>query len=558
MRATSMRRVLAMAAVFAAGVVIAGCGSSSDSGSTDGSDVNAQIATAEGWDTTTPEATGELDSVTWGLPYGEPSTLDYVQAASYSENTVLSSVCEGLLRTAPDLSVEPSLAEKVEHPDSTTYVYELRNGVEFSDGSPMTADDVVFSLERNLDPSSGSFWTSWYENVDDITAKGDSTVEVTLKQPDVMFNQFMGTAAGTVVEKDYFEKNADDFGSSKGGVMCTGPFVLSDWTPGESITVERNDNYWDTENPAQTKEIKFEFVTDSSALSAALESGEIDGAYDAPSSLESSDAGTLYNGRSTQFVAESFSTRPGPVQDVRIREALSLVLDRAAIAEKIFNESAIGFFSYYTPATWGYARDTFREQVEQLPAPNTIDLEKAKSLVDDYAADEGQPRELELELNADDPAQRQLGTYIESQAEQAGLEVKVVALPANQSIAVAFDPELKKEYDIISGTGYIDVADPMVWAIWGLTPGGIFNDNEYENPKVTKLTEQARQTEDEEKRADLLGQIQDIAYGQDHASIFIANLSERLYLGKRVTGVPASMPGYIYYPWSRDLGAAGG
>lgn len=552
----AIKGLVAALLVVALGVLALGCGSD-DSDSGGAVDVDSAVEVAESWATTTPEASGELDSVTWGLPYGEPSTLDYLQAAAYSDNAVLSSVCEGLLRTAPDLTVEPSLAEEVENPDPTTYVYKLREGVTFSNGDPLTAEDAAYSLNRNLDPKSGTFWADWYVNVKKIVATDDLTVEVTLKQPDETFNKFMGTAAGTVVQKKFVEQQGDDFGGPKGGLMCTGPFVLTDWTPGQSITVERNEDYWDSDNLAKVQEITFEFVTDPSALTAGLESGEIDGAYDVPLTLESSDAGTVYLGQSTQFVASPFTPRPGPVQDVRIREALSLVIDRSAVADTIYKDSAVGLFSYYMPATWTYSRDIFAAQLEALPSPDTVDVEAAQALVDEYVAEEGEVRELKLQISADDPSSRQLATYIESEAEKIGIPIKVVSLPSNQAIAVAFDPELKKQYDIIVGTGYIDIGDPLAWVIWGLTPDGAFNDFGYDNPEVTELIEQARQTDDDDERADLLGQIQDIAYGEDYISIFLVNLAERLYLGNRVTGVPASLPSYLYYPWSRDLGAAG-
>ena len=544
-------------AVGAIASVAVGCGSSSSGSSSTGGGASG-ISAAESWVTTTPKATGQLDSVKWGLPYGEPSTLDYTRAAAYSDNQVLSSICEGLLRTKPDLTTEPSLAESVQHPNPTTYIYKLRPGVKFSDGKPMTAQDAAYSLNRNLDPKNGSFWADWYANVRSIVATGPLTVEVKLTKPDVTFNEFMATAAGTVVEKTYTQQQGSKFGTAQGGVMCTGPFKLTNWTPGKSITVVRNPNYWDTAHMAKTAKIEFDFLKDPSALNAALESGEIDGAYDAPLSTASSSAGTLYNGRSTQFVGNNYTARPGPVQDVRIRTALSLVINRAAIAKTIFKGSAIGMFSFFTPATWSYARDTFAAQVAKDPSPDTVNLEKAKSLVNDYVKDHGPVRALKVLVSADDPSQVQLATYMQSQAKQVGIPVEVDALPANEAVAAQFDKKLLNHYDMAVGTGYVDVADPLVQVIWQLLPNGAFNGNNYQNPTVTRLINTARQTSDPQARAELLGKIADIGYRRDQAEMMIANLSERLFLGKRVTGVPASLPGYLYYPWSRDLGAAGG
>ncbi len=551
MNLLSRRLVAALVVVALASTAIA-CGGSGTSSSSDSG--GGGIAEAQSWATTTPEATGDLDTVKWGLPYGEPSTLDYTQAAAPSESQVLSSVCEGLLRTTPELTTEPSLAESVDHPNSTTYIYNLRKGVVFSDGNPLTAEDAAYSLNRNLDPSSGSFWSDWYANVDEIVATGPLTLKVTLSKPDVLFNEFMATAAGTVVERASVEDQGSDYGTPQGDLACTGPFTLADWTPGKSITLERNDNYWDTDHLAKTATIEFEFLTDSTALATALESGEIDGAYDAPLSLTTSDAGTVYLGRSTQFVANNYTAKPGPIQDARIRQALSLVVDRDAIAKTIFKDSAIGMFSFYTPATWSYAKDIFAEQVAKLPSPDTVDLDQAKALVDDY----GEVPELTLMVSSDDASQVQLATYVASQAKKVGIPIKVVGLPANQAVAAAFDPKLLNQYDMSIGTGYVDIADPLVQVIWQLTPEGAFNGNEYDNPKVTALIDKARQTSDGDARANLLGKVADLGYEKDQASMMIANLAERLYLGKRVTGVPASLPGFLYYPWSRDLGAAGG
>jgi peptide/nickel transport system substrate-binding protein len=547
-------KVMAALVMVALAAAASGCASGSSSSKTKTTTTVPGVSAEESWATTTPRATGPLTSVKWDLPYGEPSTLDYLQAASWSENTVLSSLCEGLLRTRPDLTIEPSLAEKIEHPNPTTYIYQLRPGVKFTDGKPMTAADAVFSLRRNMDPKLGSFWSGWFVNVKNIAATGPLTVKVTLTKPDVMFNQFMATAAGTIAEKTYIQKEGKKYGSAQGGVMCTGPFKLTKWTPSQSITIERNDHYWDSAHMAKTMKIEFEFLTDSSAINAALQSGQIDGTYDAPLTVSSSSAGKVYLGHSTQFVAGAYTARPGPIQDVRIREALSLAIDRAAIAKTIFKNSAIPIFSAFTPGTWSYAKATFAKQAAQLPSPAGTNIAKAKALVQKV----GKVRPIDLMVSAGDAAEDQLAIYMQAQAKVIGLRMKVHELPPKQYTASAFDPKLLNQYDIALGGGYDDVADPLVQAVWELLPGSPFNGNHYNNPTVTKLIGKARETANLQKRAAILGKIGQQAYGKDYSQLMVVNLAERLFLGKRVTGVPASLPSYLYYPWSRDLGAAGG
>lgn len=502
------------------------------------------------WVASTPAATGSLATVKWALPYGEPTTLDWPRAAAWSENTVLSTMCESLRSITPDLGYGAGLAQSIQHPDPLTYVYRLRSGVRFSDGRPLTAGDAAFSLKRNLDPKVGSYFSTWFTNVDTITATDPLTVTVKLKQPDVLFNEWMATAAGTVAEKAYVQREGARYGTAKGGVMCTGPFKLQKWTPGKSISVVRNDDYWDAAHKARSAGIDFQFITNTSTLDAALKSGQIDGSYEAPLDAQTTSSGKLYLGKSNAFVGANFTSRPGPVQDVRIRKALSLAIDRPAIAKTIYKGSAAPVVSSFLPGTWSYAKPLFAAQTARLPNPNTSNVAAAKALVGQV----GKVRPLEVVVSADDPAQVQLATYLQAQGKLIGIPMHIDERPAAQAVAISFDPKLSSRYDMIIGGGYIDVPDPLSWVWVTLVPGAIFNDTKYDNPLVTKLAKEARRTQDPVARARLIGQIGQQAYGKDYDWLMMVNLAERLYLKKGVTGVPASMTSYIYSPWARGLG----
>lgn len=140
-----------------------------------------------------PAAKGSLDSFTWSL-YAEPYTLDYALAYDYPPNTVLANVCEQLLRVTPDMKIEPGLAVKYANPDPKTWVYTLRPGVKFHDGSTMTAKDVVASLKRHMDPATGSPWGSSFKNVASIKKSGPLEVTIRLNKPDVLLNELMAAS----------------------------------------------------------------------------------------------------------------------------------------------------------------------------------------------------------------------------------------------------------------------------------------------------------------------------------------------------------------------------
>ena len=151
------------------------------------------------WELTTATAapSGDIDSYSW-VSYAEPYSLDYAYAFDYSDNQVLANVCESLLRLNPDYTLSPGLAESFEHPTPETWVYEIRDGVTFHDGTPLTAADVVASMNRHLDPAVGSSWYSVYQNVVSIEQTGDRQVTVTEAIPDSQFNLAMGGSAGVI------------------------------------------------------------------------------------------------------------------------------------------------------------------------------------------------------------------------------------------------------------------------------------------------------------------------------------------------------------------------
>jgi peptide/nickel transport system substrate-binding protein len=173
-RRRARRTVAMVAGGVSAALVLAGC-----TGPEPDADANVE------WEltATTDAPSGDLDSYTW-VNYAEPYSLDYAYAFDYADNQVLANVCESLLRLNPDYTLSPGLAESFEHPTPETWVYTIRDGVTFHDGTPLTAADVVASMNRHLDPAVGSSWYSVYQNVVSIEQTGDRQVTVTESLPD--------------------------------------------------------------------------------------------------------------------------------------------------------------------------------------------------------------------------------------------------------------------------------------------------------------------------------------------------------------------------------------
>lgn len=505
---------------------------------------------------TTPPAVGELDLATWNLPFGEPASLDPIKAFNYPENTVVANLCEGLMQLQPDYTIEPNLAQSVETPDSTTYIYTIREGVEFWNGDPLTAEDVVYSLSRHTDPEEGSYWAGdVVGNIASIEKTGEREVTVKLSEPDVTFNSYMVSPIGNIVQKSHREAAGEDYGNPTGLVMCTGPFSMGDWNQGQSISLMRNDNYWNADKMAKAAQVDINFIVDSAAISSALTTGAIDGSYDVPlgsvPTLESASNGTLYLGSSLQVMA-IIGTGNGAFADPAVRQALMMATDRQAIADTVYEGTAQPSKSLVPNNGWSYGDDAFASGRDELRSTD-VDIEGAKKMLEDATVD------LDQTISIVYPAER--GYYadiiseIANGAREIGLTVEPVGVPSAQFGAFFSDPEARAGSDAFVTANYMDVPDPLAFLRGIVGPEGSQNFNGYDNPEVNALINKAEATAGGDERAELVNEIQTIVM-EDLPWIPIVDSAVRLFMNERVTGVPASFV-YLYYPWAADLGASG-
>jgi peptide/nickel transport system substrate-binding protein len=505
----------------------------------------------------TPAAKGPIDLVKWGVQY-EPSSLDWRLCYSSVENEVVVNIQESLLRFMPDFSLEPSLAESWTHPDPTTYVFKIRQGVQFSDGSELTADDVVYSLNRNK--AVESYWATWMTYVKDVKKTGADEVTVTLKKPDAFFLQMMALPAGGIGKQSYIEESGKDYGTPKALPLGTGPLKIDSWKQGSSISMVPNENYWDTEHAAKVGRLDFSFVADESALISALESGQLDGAYFLPYAgvprLKNSSAGKLYRGKSMLQALVLFTNKEGPLQDPDVRKAWLLATDREAIAKSVFNGAAEPMTdTFVPPAAWAYpeAAEMADEAFAEVGQPR-IEIEEAKALIEKA----GSPKDVlkvayrATQQNAD------MATILQDAGKQIGLNIKGVALQPSQYVNLIFSEEARAPYHAwIADRYWSDIGDPLEIMVefMAAPEEGIvsYNFNSYDNPVVTKALKEGRETEDPQKRAELARKAQ-TAGAEDVPVLPLVVPDSLIFMNNKVTGPPASFS-YLYYPWGRDLGA---
>ncbi|WP_406347702.1 ABC transporter substrate-binding protein [Streptomyces sp. NBC_00144] len=498
----------------------------------------------------TPRARGDIDSFTWAL-YAEPPTLDYTAAFDYPQNTILSNVCESLMRWTPGLTTEPGLARKASNPHPTTWVYDLRKGVRFHNGRLMTADDVVFSLGRQMDPHNAAAWAQVFQNVAAVTKTGPLQVTVKLKKPDSQFPQYMATAAGVVASKAGIEAAGKDYGTS-GGLACTGPFKLGTWHKGQFIELDRFDGYWGTR--ARSGKVVFRFLTDASGRTNALLSGEADGGFLIPTEsyarLSRSSAGTLSFGEGLSTVNVDITNMRGPLGDIRVRRALSLALDRSGFVKAGLSGAGTVTGSLTPRAAWaGSPRSVRKAAFDGLP-PTTRDIDKARALVKEAGAT-GKPLTVATSSIGQDVSL--LATAVQAAGTRIGLDIRLKSIAPNAFTALFTDPGARAGIDMFPLTYYESITDPLD-LLSNFRTGASLNFAGYSDRHYDQLLDRATAAYDPRRR------LRDETTLQKQAAdellwIPVAEWPSTVFQNKRITGAPTTIA-YMYYPWAADVGAA--
>ena len=542
-----------LAGLLTAVAACAGGGSTSGSGASGGGSVTAGSTIRV--TTTTPPATGDVAKVTWALPTGEPSTLDPVKTGDYSPNTVVLNMCEPLLRLNPDFSVSPGLAANWSQPNPTTLIFNIRAGLKFWDGHPLTAQDVAYSLQRNMIPADGAVNAQLFAAVKSITATGPLQVTVTFNRHNAAFLDTMADVAAAVSEKSYVESKGQAYGTPGGGLMCTGPFKFGQWDSGSKIVMYRNDDYWGTK--AKAAEFDFDFITDDNTLTSALLAGQVDGTYLVPISgvakLKDSSSGKLYYGPSTESLSIGPVSATGPMADPRVREALDLAIDKTTLIKNVLRGAGTPQKTFTPPLVWAGdpAKAIYQAGYDALPDSSGTNLAKAKQLI---AAAGASGKTLVLVIPSGNQMLLETATIVQADAEAIGLTVKIQQMQPTTYSELFYDPAKRAGIDLTVTEGYIEVPGAFYYAPGFVLPGAIFNWTNWSNPQVTALVAAGMAATSPQVEARDFVAAQKIFAPAD-LQITLAGLYNRLYMSDSITGAPASFA-YINSAWAAEVGKA--
>ena len=435
----------------------------------------------------TPKRGGELKAAM----QVDATSLDPHLSSSYSSSLVIEQVYSGLIQFDENMNIQPDLAESwTVSPDGLVYDFKLRQNVKFHNGRTLTADDVVYSLNRVKNPDGGSPRAYLLEDVKSIDSPGAGAVRVTMNKPFAALLSHLDTFMA-IVPKEEVDKNGD---LSK-VMVGTGPFKFVEFIPNTHAKLVRYDAYHESGRP-YLDALTWTPIPDDSTRTANIKTSTVDFADQVAQkdlrSLKTESGVQLARGQSTLHDYLMLNSARKPFSDVRVRQAIASTLDRKLMTETIL-------FGFGTPMTggiipswhWAYAN------LDLYPKP---DIAKAKQLL----ADAGYPDGFKLTIGAGSnyQAQVQAAEMLKDQLKQIGIDVT----PNPQEWGTYIDTVItKKDFDAAI-IGWIGAIDPDDWMYARFHTGEKWNTTGYSNPQVDQLLEQGRATTDQTKRKSLYNQ----------------------------------------------------
>jgi len=476
--------------------------------------------TPNGTGPTTSANSGELsagNSVTVGIA-NDLDSLDPHKAVNAGTSEVLFNIFEGLMKASPDGGVIPAVASDYEmSADGKTYTFTLREGVTFHNGEKVTADDVVYSLERCAgSENDGVPLIAAFSNVSRIYMAADRTVAVELKEPSL---EFLNSMTAAIIPNGSGEKISTD-------PVGTGPFKFVSYAPQESMVMERFDGYWGS--AAHLDKVTFKIITETNTLVMGLKGQSLDIVIHLPNALapEVEEDFTVLESTMKLVQALYLNNQVKPFDDLRVRQAMYYALDVQKIIDFVCDGAGVPTGTSMYPAFTKYFVPELAQNYQQ-------NIDKAKQLLKEA----GYPNGFEMTITVP-------GNY--EQHVDTGLviadQLKAIGITANV-VEVTWESWVKDVYKgrafeaTVSGIAASDMTAREMLERY-TTPHSK-NFIGFSNPEFDAVVAQAVATMDPEEQVALYKRAQEIL-NEQAASLWIQDLCELVVMN------PA-LDGYTFY-----------
>ena len=448
---------------------------------------------------------------------GEPQTLDQAQTSINIEAFILKDLYEGLTIYDAAGKIIPGAAESwTLSDDGVTYTFKLRENAKWSDGSPVTAQDFEFSFKRVEDPKTAAKYANILYPIKNaeainngkaevatlgVKAVDDKTFEITLERPTPFFLELLAHQTALPVSKASVERNGADF-VKPGTMVSNGAFKLVSHVPNDSLVVEKNENHWDAANTKLDKVI-FYPIDDQAASVRRFEAKEMDLVFnfsaDQIERLRGTYKDQVHVSPTLATYYYAFDSSQAPYDDVRVRQALSMAVDRDFLAKEIYSGSQIPAYSLVPP---GIA--TYREPSKaDFATLSQLDREdKALELMKEAGYGEGgKPLEIEIRYNTN-PNHERVATAVADMWKNT-FKAKVTMTNLDVSSHYAYLQEGGK-FNVARAGWVADYADAENFLALNLSTNKTFNYGKYNNPEFDALMQKSYAEENPEARSKLL------------------------------------------------------
>lgn len=466
----------------------------------------------DGTTTSTTNANSGDASGRLRLAGGDPITLDPALAGDALSAEYIVEIFGGLVTLTPDLKLQLDLAESVDtSTDGKVYTFKLRENAAFQSGRRVTAEDVRYSIERAASKELASSTAVAYlgdivgmkekyfgqaKEIAGLKVIDDRTIQFTIDAPKPYFLAKLTYPTAFVVDKDQVQSNPKNWTRKPNG---TGPYQLREWRLGERITLEANKRYH--LGAPKVQQVVYE-LSGGSALTR-YESGELDVASISISDIDRArDPNSKLNKEYKVFPQLTisyiaFNTKTPPFDDVNVRKALALSIDRKKISEVTFNNMLAPATGVLPPQLPGYTKDDKTYPFNAEEAKKALAASK-------YRDAKGLPPITITEVGGGAEGQVDTQAFIQQWHDILGIDVKI----QQTDFATFLADQDAGRLQMFNAGWIVDYPDPENILELKFHSGSTLNDINYQNPEADRLLDQARTERDTEKRLALYQQVE--------------------------------------------------
>lgn len=419
-----------------------------------------------------------------GQDFG-PQDMDPNKTIAWASTNIEELIFTGLLRWTPEMTIEPDLATGYEMPDDLTYIFTLRDGVTFHNGANFSADDVKYTFDRILDPDTASPHASIYASIDSVEVVDPQTVKFSLKNPFAPFLRYLATIPyGAIIPKGAGSELSQ-------APVGTGPFAFVQHDLDQQVVLKRHDGYYEEGLP-YLDEVVFKLLGDDTSISSALRSETVQLTWLKDPLVAQNVAKTderliSKQGVSSRYIPIFFDLTTPPFNDIRVRQALSLALDRQVLVDTVLGGyGAVGTFLPPSQLA-GYVGDG-----SDLPF-YTRDVDQAKALLREAGFED--LKIPEFKIVAANKLDVQLSQVMQQQWAEAGIDVQINPM----EVGAILEDWAGGNYQMAM-VGTVWTPDPNQ-EVYRFDSRGPFGQGMgIDDPKINDLIDQGLAETDDEKR----------------------------------------------------------